>query len=153
MKMNKMIFNLNTKKFFKTIQKSLKELNESKLLLGLSMLMLNIGSKYIELNITKTQEAYIKSVLSRELFIFTIIFIGTHDIVQSILMTAAFSILAYTAFNENSKFCIMSDRFKKLHNVIDLNKDNEISDNEISKAYDILYKANSETNKINQLNS
>jgi len=73
-------FNINTKKFFKTIQKSLKGINESKLLIGLSMLILNIGSKYIELNITKTQEAYMKSILSRELYIFTIIFIGTHDI-------------------------------------------------------------------------
>jgi len=67
-------------------------------------------------------------------------------------MTAGFSILAYTGFNENSKFCIMSDRFKKLHNIIDLNKDNVISDNEISKAYEILYKANNETNQNNQLN-
>ena len=53
--------------------KFLDGLNESKLLAGLAMLLLNIGSKYIEFDFTKTQEEWIKYNIGRELFIFTII--------------------------------------------------------------------------------
>jgi hypothetical protein len=131
----------------------LNRLNESKLLAGLAMLILNIGSKYIEFSFSKTQEEYIKYILGRELVIFTIIFVGTHDIIISILMTAAFIILSDTVFNERSKYCLMTPKFKKLHKLLDTNKDGYISDKEIEKAQDILYKANIQKNKLNQLNN
>ena len=128
-------------------------LNNSKLLAGISMLILNIGSKYIEFDISKTQADYIKYNIGREILIFTILFVGTHDIIISILMTAAFLILSDTVFNENSKYCMMSNKFKKLNKVLDTNQDNYISDAEINKAHEILYKANIQQNKINQINN
>ena len=128
-------------------------LNNSKLLAGLAMLLLNLGSKYMELKFTKNQEEYIKSAIGREVVLFTILFVGTHDIIVSILMTAAFIILGDTIFNENSKFCLMPKKFKKLHSVIDTNKDNYISDEEIDRAQEILHKANLQKNKVSQLNN
>ena len=68
-------------------------------------------------------------------------------------MTAAFLILSDTVFNENSKYCMMSNKFKKLNKVLDTNQDNYISDAEINKAHEILYKANIQQNKINQINN
>ena len=122
-------------------------LNNSKLLTGLGMLILNIFSKYIELNLSKTQEQYIKSAIGREVLIFTIVFIGTHDILLSILLTAAFITLSNTVFHEDSRFCLMSKKYKALNSVLDTNKDGYVSDKEIKEARDILEKANIQKNK------
>ena len=48
------------------------KLNNSKLLAGLAMIILNLFSKYVQLNFSKSQEAYIKSAITREILIFTI---------------------------------------------------------------------------------
>jgi len=127
--------------------------NNSKLLAGLAMILLNIGSKYIEFDFSKTQEQWIKYNIGREILIFVITFTATHDIIISLLLTAAFVILSDTIFNENSKYCLVSEKLNKLKAVIDTDKDDFISDEEISKAHSILYKANIQKNKITQLNN
>jgi len=136
----------------KVMYKYYSKLNTNKLVLGLAMLTLNIGSKYVELNLSKSQEAYIRNSISRELLIFTILFVGTRDIITAILMTAAFTILANTIFNEKSKYCVMPDKFKKLEDVIDTNNDNIISDEEIENARKILSKAKMQNKQNNQNN-
>lgn len=134
------MFGLNKK--YNKYNKYYKNLNNSKFLAGLAMLILNIFSKYIEVNLSKTQEEYIRNSISRELLIFTVIFVGTHDIIISILMTAAFVILANTIFNEKSKLCVMPKKYRKLENELDTNKDNYISKKEIDNAIKILQRVN-----------
>jgi hypothetical protein len=112
------------------------------------MLILNIFSKHVELKLSKSQEEYIRNSITREILIFTIIFTGTHDILLSILMTAAFIVLSNTIFNEKSKLCLMPKKYRKLQNEIDTNKDNNISDIEIEKALEILQKANKQKKYI-----
>ena len=63
-------------------------LNDSKFFAGIIMLMLNLGSRYITLNLSKTQEEFLKLSLARELLIFSIAWMGTHDIILSVLMTS-----------------------------------------------------------------
>jgi len=133
---------------FGKYKKSLSKINESKLLLGLGMIILNIFSKHIELKFSKTQEAYIKSSITREIFIFTAIFVGTHDIIISVLMTSAFIIMSNTIFNENSRFCIIPNKYTNLHSKIDTNKDSIITDEEIKKAENLLHLANQQNNLI-----
>ena len=128
-------------------------LNNSKLLSGLAMIVLNLFSKYIELNISKSQEEYIRNSIGREILIFTMVFVGTRDIITSILLTAAFLILSNTVFNEKSKFCMLPAKYKYIEDVIDTNKDNYISTQEIKKARDILYKANIQKNKMVQVDN
>jgi len=127
--------------------------NNSKLLSGLAMLILNLFSKYVELNISKSQEAYIRNSITREILIFIVVFVGTKDIITSILLTSAFIILSNTVFNEKSKLCIMPLKYKLLNDVLDTNNDNYISDKEIEKAKDILYKANIQKNKDIKINN
>lgn len=138
-----------TKSTYKYYSKYYSNLNTNKLLLGLAMLTLNIGSRYVELNLSKSQEAYIKNSITREFFIFTILFMATRDIITAVLMTAALIILGNTIFNEKSKYCIMPEKFKKLESVIDTNKDNIISDKEIENARKILHKANMQKTNFN----
>ena len=62
----------------------LKHINESKLVIGLAMIMLNIGSKYVDFKFSKSQEQMLRNGIARELLIFTIVFMGTRDILYAI---------------------------------------------------------------------
>lgn len=119
----------------------LKHINESKFVIGLAMILLNIGSKYVDFKFTKTQEQLLRNGIAREILIFTIVFMGTRDILYAILLTAAFIILSEYVFNEKSKYCLVPARMKELTALIDTDKDNYISPEEEQRALDVLKKA------------
>ena len=73
----------------------------------------------------------------RRLVVFAIIFISTRDLKISLILTSCFIILGLNLLNDKSKYCILPKSFYKL----DLNSDNNISDEEIRKAYEILRKS------------
>lgn len=151
-KMNKInnifkIFNTNFFNFKKNIE-------TNKLFIGVLMIIMNISSRFIDFNFTKTQENIIKSV-ARELFIFVVAFIGTRDLLSSIIITGVFIILANYLFNENCKFNIIPKRYKNVISEMDFNNDGEISKEEIKKAEEILKKAKENDkikHKINMIN-
>tara|TARA_Y100000996_G_scaffold409501_2_gene390258 strand:+ start:388 stop:771 length:384 start_codon:yes stop_codon:yes gene_type:complete len=111
-----------------------------------TMLLLNVGSRYVELGFSKTQEQALRNGLGREIFILAVVFIGTRDIVTSILMTAAFIILSDYALNERSRFCIIPERMKKIANIVDINNDGVISPEEEEKAMNLLRQAEKQKN-------
>jgi hypothetical protein len=118
----------------------LASLSSNKYFIGLVMIFLNLGSKYVEINLSTNQERFIKGI-AREVLIFTIAFMGTRDIVASLVLTGIFIILANYIFNENSNLCILPEKLKKLESAINRNNDNIISPDEINKAIEILDKA------------
>jgi len=117
------------------------KLNNSKYFLGVMMILLNIGSKYVTVKLSKSQEAYLRNYIVRELLIFTVCWMGTRDILVSIVVTAAFFILTEHLFNEESKFCILPEKYRKFHLLLDTNGDGVISDQEINDAVALLTKA------------
>lgn len=121
----------------------LENLSTSKLFIGLMMIFMNIGSRFIELELTKGQEMIFKNI-AREVLIFTIAFMGSRDLIIAFIITAVFIILSNFVFNENSKYCILPESYKKLENVIDSNGDGKVSEEELNKAYEILKKAKEE---------
>ncbi len=127
------------------------KINTSKILAGIVMLLLNVGSKYIEIGLSKTQEQALRNALTRELLIFAVVFMATHDIIISILMTAAFVILSQFLFNDESKYCVVSKKMKKIKRIVDVNKDNIITEDEEERALEILKKAKKQKKKQNQM--
>jgi len=115
--------------------------NNSKLLAGITMLILNVGAKYVEINFSKTQEAYLRNALGREILLFSICFMATHDIISAILLTAAFIILADIFFHEDSKYCLIPDKLNKIKNIVDLNNDQIISSEELEIAQNLYNKS------------
>jgi len=128
----------------------MRDLGTNKLLIGIFMIFMNIGSRYIELKLTKGQEMILKNI-AREVLIFTIVFVATKDLIISFIITGIFIILANFVFNEKSKYSILPEKYKKLASLIDTNNDNVISENEINKAYDILKKARGQIDKYNKI--
>ena len=109
------------------------------------MIFLNIGSKYISLNFSKNQEGYIKNALGRQILIFSMSWIGSRDILISLILTAVFTILADHILNESSNLCILPKKWRHLYASMDLNNDGEITEDEVEKAIKILEKAKSDT--------
>lgn len=142
----------NYKKFLKKYKFDIfmNDLGTNKLLIGVFMIFMNIGSRYIELKLTKGQEMILKNI-AREILIFTIAFVATKDLIMSFTITAIFIILANFVFNEKSKYCILPEKYKKLASLIDTNNDNVISENEINKAYDVLKKARGQIDNYNKI--
>ena len=125
-------------KIFENVNSSIKVLNSNKFFAGIIMLIMNLGSKFITIKFSPSQETYLKNTLGRQLLIFAICFIATKDIIISIILTSAFVMLADHLFNETSKFCVLPQSFKDLQSELDLNNDGKISEDEISKAIKLL---------------
>ena len=124
-----MSFLSNTTNFLNKIASNI---NQNKYFYGIMMLLLNIGSKYLSLELSsKSLSTILNSVIMRRLVIFSIIFISTRDIKISLILTASFIIIGLHLLNNKSKFCILPKSFKEL----DLNSDGTISPEEIEKAY------------------
>lgn len=92
-------------------KEALNSLNNSKFFAGLVMLMMNVGSRYYTVTLSKTQKDFIRYNLAREFIIFAMSWIATRDIVTSIMITASFVILADYLFNEQSKMCVIPQSF------------------------------------------
>ena len=120
---------------------SVKGLNDSKFFMGAVMIMMNIASKHISIDLTPSQQKYFKNNVARQLLIFAIAWSATKDIFIALVITACFHILAMHLLNEDSRFCIIPNAWRQFEKVLDLDGDGEVSDEEIRKAKEILEKA------------
>jgi hypothetical protein len=120
-------------------------INTNKFFIGLMMILLNIGSKYITIQTSRSMEEYMKLTISKQILIFSMCFLGTRCIITSILLTAGFTILSEYIFNEESDYCIMPHSCRILHTLPDTS--DIITEDEYKKANDIIekYKKNKET--------
>ena len=136
---------------FKNIHESISSLNSNMFFAGIMMLTLNIGSRYVQLNLSPSAESYLKYAITKEFLVFTIAWMGTRNIYVALTLTAAFVILADYGLNDKSNFCILPEKFKKLQNSIDTNNDKIISELEIKNAMEILEKAKKQQDNRVQL--
>lgn len=116
-------------------------LNNNKYFTGIVLLTLNLLSRFVPIKLTKNQKKLLQHNFFKQVIIFSIAFSVTRDIILSILVTAAFHILATHLFNENSKLCILPEHMKRLHDAIDTDGDNHLSEEEIQNALKILEQA------------
>ena len=119
-------------------------LNQSKFFAGVIMIMLNIGSKFISIQFSKSAEQYFKLSVTKQILVFAMAWMGTRDIYTALVITAVFVVLSDHLFNEESRFCIVPHKYRLLDKVVDANGDGFISDEEIQKAEQILEKAKQE---------
>ena len=133
------------------IHKSIMALNHNSYFICIIMLLMNIGSKYVSIELSKTQEQFIRNNISRQLLVFSIIWVGIRDIYKSLILTAVFVLLADHLFNENSNLCILPKQMRLIRNAIDVNDDNEISEEEINNALNVLDKAKKQIKQQNKM--
>jgi len=125
-------------------------LNSSKFFAGIIMILLNVGSKFISIQFSKSTEEYLKMSVSKQLLVFSMAWMGTRDIYTALGLTAIFVVLSDHVFNEESSLCIVPEKYRVLNSLIDANKDGVITDEELKNAEKILEKARKDKLKREQ---
>lgn len=78
------------------------ELNNNKYFWGVSLLVLNLGSKYLSADLGTFQEKVLNTDLVKRFIMFCLFFVGTKDVLISLGLTFVFSFVVYGFFDENS---------------------------------------------------
>jgi hypothetical protein len=119
-------------------------LNNSKFFAGVVMILLNVGSKFIQIQFSRSTEEYMKWSVSKQLLVFAMAWMGTRDIYTALGLTAIFTILSEYLFNEESSLCIVPHKYRVLHKLVDINDDGVVSEPELAAAIAVLEKAKRE---------
>jgi hypothetical protein len=70
------------------------------------MLMLNLGGRFIGLELTQGQEKFLQNVWIRRVLIFIVLFMGTRNVLVAFWMWLGVVFLLGYVLNENSSMCI-----------------------------------------------
>lgn len=122
---------------YTALNKHVVSINSSKLFAGLMIIVLNISTKYVNLNLPKTVESYLKYSFSKQIMVFAIAWMGTRDIYIALIITVVFIICIDFLFNEQSSMCILPETFITDY----MSKLEDVTDDEVKKAKDVLEKA------------
>ena len=97
----------NIRKYLDAIRANIQSLNESKLFAGILMILLNLGSKYINVHFTPSAEQYFIDHVGRQLVFFAICWMGSRDVYVAVGLTFTFILLNEYLLNYDSQMCII----------------------------------------------
>jgi hypothetical protein len=80
--------------------------NSNPYFIGIMMLILNLGGRFISLEVTKKQEQFLQLPWVRRGLIFTVLFVATRNIWVAFWATLTVILFLGYLFNENSALCI-----------------------------------------------
>jgi hypothetical protein len=82
-------------------------ISNNKIFIGFIMIMLNIGGRYLSMELPKNVERFFENSWMRILIVFCISFMGTRDIKISIVITLLFILIFKFLLHEESVCCIV----------------------------------------------
>lgn len=82
-------------------------INSSRLFAGIMVLLLNVGSRFVIEDISKTQQEWFSNQLMRRVVIFAICFMATKDIVTSVILTGGFIVFTQGILSEDSPLSVL----------------------------------------------
>ncbi len=80
--------------------------NTNPYFIGIMMLVLNLGGRFISLEVTKKQEQFLQHPWVRRILIFTVFFVATRNIWVAFWLTVTVVLFLGYLFNENSALCV-----------------------------------------------
>ena len=83
--------------------------NSNPYFIGIMMLILNLGGRFISLEVTKKQEQFLQIPFVRRVLIFTVLFVATRNIWVAFWATVTVVLFLGYLFNENSALCIFGN--------------------------------------------
>jgi hypothetical protein len=81
-------------------------INTSPYFVGIMMLLLNLGGRFLALEISKDQEKFLSQPWIRRFFLFAVLFVATRNLVIAAGLTIIMILILGYLFNENSELCI-----------------------------------------------
>lgn len=104
-------------------------LNNNKVLIGLAMIGMNIGSRFLIADFTHVQERLMATTIFKKLVLFFIFFVATRDVLFAVAMTAAFTLVTSWLLNHKSIFNMIPKTFLQMPTPLP-----QISKNEYDRA-------------------
>lgn len=80
--------------------------NSNPYFIGIMMLILNLGGRFISLEVTKKQEQFLQLPWVRRILIFTVLFVATRNLWVAFWTTVMVVLFLGYLFNENSALCL-----------------------------------------------
>ena len=81
-------------------------INSNPYFIGVMMILLNLGGRFLALEVTKGQEQFFQNAWVRRFLIFVVLFMGTRNVLVAFWMTIVIVLLIGYLFNENSSLCL-----------------------------------------------
>ena len=75
------------------------EMSSNKYFLGIVMIFVNLGSRFLIEELTPDQKKYINTKLFRRIVIFCIFYLGTRDLIAATTLTVIFILFISELFN------------------------------------------------------
>lgn len=128
---------------FAYLNDKIQAVNNSKVFAGLMIISLNILSRFVNIKVSKTMEAYLKFTFSKYILVFTIAWIGTRDIYIALVVVMVFIVFVEFLFDEDSMFYILPEEFRDYHISLleEAENGDRITDEDIKHAEKVLEKA------------
>lgn len=83
--------------------------NNNPYFIGIMMLILNLGGRFISLEVTKKQEQFLQLPWVRRILIFTVLFVATRNLWVAFWATVIVVLFLGYLFNENSALCLFGE--------------------------------------------
>ena len=119
-------------------------LNNSTYFLALMILILNIGSKYLDLKIGYTMQKLLTTVTMKVIIIFTMIYTATRDFYISLGLSLVFLFIVEYILHEESDLCLIPYNYR-CYKPVDKKSNKrspyDISEKEVNEAIQVLTKA------------
>jgi len=84
-------------------------INTNPYFIGLMMLLLNLGGRFLGMEISKEQEKVFQNPWVRRALFFTVLFVATRNVFVAAIMTVFVLLFVSFLFNENSPLCLWQD--------------------------------------------
>ena len=116
------------------------------------IILLNVASKFANFKLSKSMESYLKHTFSRLVLVFAIAWVGTRDIYTALIICLVFTVAMDFLFNEESRFCCLTESFKTHHESLLNDREGNSSEEEdhVQAAIDSLQKAKTKTSSNQQ---
>jgi hypothetical protein len=101
-------------------------LNNNKFFWGITMILMNLGSRYVVADLSKIYENVLVMDVIKKLVLFCMFFIGSRDVIVAIALTFGVSIVFQALLNANSRYSILPKAIK--HRILSQTKPFSLED-------------------------
>jgi hypothetical protein len=84
-------------------------LNTNTYLIGMSMILLNLGGRHLALGLTPEQDRFFQNTWMRRAMLFVVIFVATRNVFTALWLSVALILVIGYLFNEHSDLYLFGD--------------------------------------------
>jgi len=91
---------------------TLLSINDNRYMWGVSMLLVNLGSRFLASDLGVVHEMILNNVYMKKVVLFAIFFMASRDIITSFLLTILYVIIIDGLLHEKRRFCIIPKKYR-----------------------------------------